>query len=150
MSPSVYMTGLSMGLGLIVAIGAQNAFVLRQGLKREHVLPVVLACALSDALLIALGVTSLAQVIALMPWLEPAMRYGGSRTDQRHRGKGLPQIVEVVSRSGRGKLSVFSRGGWCIRNSDGRLRSGAVSSSIGGTLVEWVLELSPASVVADQ
>ncbi|MDG3574779.1 LysE/ArgO family amino acid transporter [Rhizobium sp. YJ-22] len=78
MSPSVYMTGLSMGLGLIVAIGAQNAFVLRQGLKREHVLPVVLACALSDALLIALGVTSLAQVIALMPWLEPAMRYGGA------------------------------------------------------------------------
>ncbi len=78
MSPSVYMTGLSMGLGLIVAIGAQNAFVLRQGLKREHVLPVVLACALSDALLIALDVTSLAQVIALMPWLEPAMRYGGA------------------------------------------------------------------------
>ena len=78
MSPSVYMTGLSMGLGLIVAIGAQNAFMLRQGLKREHVLPVVLACALSDALLIALGVTSLAQVIALMPWLEPAMRYGGA------------------------------------------------------------------------
>ena len=78
MSPSVYMTGLSMGLSLIVAIGAQNAFVLRQGLKREHVLPVVLACALSDALLIALGVTSLAQVIALMPWLEPAMRYGGA------------------------------------------------------------------------
>ncbi len=58
MSPSVYMTGLSMGLGLIVAIGAQNAFVLRQGLKREHVLPVVLACALSDALLIALGLTN--------------------------------------------------------------------------------------------
>ncbi len=83
-------------------------------------------------------------------YIRAAMRYGGSRTDQRHRGKGLPQIVEVVSRSGRGKLSVFSRGGWCIRNSDGRLRSGAVSSSIGGTLVEWVLELSPASVVADQ
>ncbi len=78
MSLPVFMTGLSMGLGLIVAIGAQNAFVLRQGLKREHVLPVVLACALSDALLIALGVTSLAQVMALLPWLEPAMRYGGA------------------------------------------------------------------------
>ena len=72
MSLSVFMTGLTMGLGLIVAIGAQNAFVLRQGLKQEHVLPVVLACALSDALLIALGVTSLAQVITFLPWLEPA------------------------------------------------------------------------------
>ncbi len=55
MSPSIFMTGFSMGLSLIVAIGAQNAFVLRQGLKREHVLPVVLTCALSDAVLIVFG-----------------------------------------------------------------------------------------------
>lgn len=78
LSPSVFSTGFLMGLGLIVAIGAQNAFVLRQGLKREHVLAVVLACALSDAVLIALGVTGLGTVTALLPWLEPAMRYGGA------------------------------------------------------------------------
>lgn len=78
MSPSVFVTGFSMGLGLIVAIGAQNAFVLKQGLRREHVFAVFLTCALSDAVLIALGVTSLGTVTALMPWLEPAMRYGGA------------------------------------------------------------------------
>ncbi|MBP1853260.1 LysE/ArgO family amino acid transporter [Rhizobium halophytocola] len=78
MAFSAALTGFSMGLSLIVAIGAQNAFVLRQGLRREHVLPVVLTCALSDALLIALGVTGLAAVKAALPLLEPVMRYGGA------------------------------------------------------------------------
>ena len=78
MSFLVYATGLSTGLSLIVAIGAQNAFVLRQGLKREHVLPVVLACAMSDAVLIALGITSLTHILGMLPWLEPVMRYGGA------------------------------------------------------------------------
>jgi len=78
MQLSVFLTGLTAGLGLIVAIGAQNAFVLRQGLRREHVLPVVLTCALSDAALILLGVTSFARIAALLPWLDPAMRFGGA------------------------------------------------------------------------
>jgi L-lysine exporter family protein LysE/ArgO len=51
--------GFATSLTLIVAIGAQNAFVLRQGLRREHVLPVVLTCALSDALLISGGIAGL-------------------------------------------------------------------------------------------
>jgi L-lysine exporter family protein LysE/ArgO len=75
---AVFLTGLGMGLSLIVAIGAQNAFVLRQGLKGEHVLPVCLACALSDAVLITLGVTSFARVAAWLPWLDPVMRLGGA------------------------------------------------------------------------
>lgn len=74
----VYMTGLTVGLGLIVAIGAQNAFVLRQGLRNEHVLAVVLACAFSDAVLIALGVTSFRRIAAVLPALDPIMRYGGA------------------------------------------------------------------------
>ncbi|HXV30106.1 MAG TPA: LysE/ArgO family amino acid transporter [Sinorhizobium sp.] len=78
MSFSVYVTGLMTGLSLIVAIGAQNAFVLRQGLRNEHVFAVCLACGLSDTLLIVLGVTSLRQIAALMPWLDPAMRYAGA------------------------------------------------------------------------
>ena len=49
------LAGFTLGLSLILAIGAQNAFVLRQGLARAHVLPVVLTCALSDAVLIAAG-----------------------------------------------------------------------------------------------
>ena len=78
MALPVFLAGMTMGLSLIVAIGAQNAFVLRQGLKREHVLAVCLACALSDAALIVLGVTSFARIAALLPWLDPAMRFGGA------------------------------------------------------------------------
>ena len=78
MNFAVFLTGLGMGLSLIVAIGAQNAFVLRQGLKGEHLLAVCLACALSDAVLITLGVTSFARVAAWLPWLDPVMRLGGA------------------------------------------------------------------------
>jgi len=52
---TIYLTGLGIGLSLIIAIGAQNAFVLRQGLRGSHVFPVVLTCALSDAILIVVG-----------------------------------------------------------------------------------------------
>jgi L-lysine exporter family protein LysE/ArgO len=78
MSLSVYITGLLTGLSLIVAIGAQNAFVLRQGLISKHVFAVALACSLSDAALIALGVTSFRQIAVAAPWFLPAMRYGGA------------------------------------------------------------------------
>ncbi|MFW8585366.1 LysE/ArgO family amino acid transporter [Rhizobium beringeri] len=78
MSFSIYGTGLMMGLSLIVAIGAQNAFILRQGLCNEHLFAVCLACAVSDAALIVLGVTSLHQIARFMPWLDPVMRYGGA------------------------------------------------------------------------
>ncbi|MBS7544759.1 LysE/ArgO family amino acid transporter [Ancylobacter oerskovii] len=74
----VFATGLTMGLSLIVAIGAQNAFVLRQGLRNEHIFAVCLTCAVSDALLIMLGVTAFRQIATLLPWLDPAMRYGGA------------------------------------------------------------------------
>ncbi|WP_198403459.1 LysE/ArgO family amino acid transporter [Celeribacter ethanolicus] len=72
------LIGFLTGLSLIVAIGAQNAFVLRQGLRRAHVLPVVLVCALSDALLISLGVFASAQVSEAFPPLLPILRWGGA------------------------------------------------------------------------
>jgi L-lysine exporter family protein LysE/ArgO len=78
MSISVYVTGLTMGLSLILAIGAQNAFVLRQGLRNEHVFVICLACAVSDAVLILVGITSFQQIAAVLPWLDPVMRYGGA------------------------------------------------------------------------
>jgi L-lysine exporter family protein LysE/ArgO len=78
MDASIFFTGLGMSLGLIVAIGAQNAFVLRQGLRGEHVLAVCLACAVSDAILIAIGVVGFGAVAAALPWLEPTMRYAGA------------------------------------------------------------------------
>ena len=73
-----FVSGFSLGISLILAIGAQNAFVLRQGLRGEHVFAVCLFCALSDALLIAAGVTGFGAITARAPWLEPAMRYGGA------------------------------------------------------------------------
>ena len=51
-----FLTGFFLGLSLIVAIGAQNAFVLRQGIIGQHVFYVALFCALSDALLICIGI----------------------------------------------------------------------------------------------
>ena len=70
--------GFTLGLSLIVAIGAQNAFVLRQGLAQAHVLPVVLTCALSDAVLIALGVAGFGALTAAWPWLPQLLRWGGA------------------------------------------------------------------------
>jgi L-lysine exporter family protein LysE/ArgO len=72
------LTGAALGLGLIVAIGAQNAFVLRQGLRREHVGPIVLLCAVADALLICAGIAGLAQLLAAWPQLARALALGGA------------------------------------------------------------------------
>lgn len=63
---------------LIIAIGAQNAFVLRQGLRREHVLPVVLTCALSDLALISAGIAGLGAVLTAQPALITAIRWAGA------------------------------------------------------------------------
>ncbi|MDF3348921.1 amino acid transporter [Sulfitobacter sp. KE34] len=72
------LPGFALSLTLIMAIGAQNAFVLRQGLRREHVLPVVLVCAASDALLIMSGVAGFGALAEAAPWFGPLMRYGGA------------------------------------------------------------------------
>lgn len=71
-------SGLGFGLSLIVAIGAQNAFVLRQGLLRQHVLPVVAVCAVSDAVLIVAGIAGLGSLLDLAPWLVDVMRVAGA------------------------------------------------------------------------
>lgn len=72
-----FLAGLGTGLSLILAIGAQNAFVLKQGLLRQHVFAVCLFCAASDALLIGLGVGGMAGIGARWPGLLEAMRWGG-------------------------------------------------------------------------
>jgi L-lysine exporter family protein LysE/ArgO len=75
---TAFLKGFATSAALIVAIGAQNAFVLRCGLKREHVLAVVLVCALSDALLITLGVAGLGTLVQGSPRLLLLTRYGGA------------------------------------------------------------------------
>ncbi|MPR08727.1 LysE/ArgO family amino acid transporter [Microvirga tunisiensis] len=72
------LAGFLLGLSLILPIGAQNAFVLRVGLRGEHVLAVCLTCALSDALLIMAGVSGFAQLSARVPWAETVLLYGGA------------------------------------------------------------------------
>ena len=78
MMGSVFLQGLALSLGLIVAIGAQNAFVLRQGLRREHVASVVFFCAITDALLIAAGVLGMAQALGDRPMVAHALALAGA------------------------------------------------------------------------
>ena len=75
---SAAATGATLGLTLIVAIGAQNAFVLRQGLRREHVGPIVAFCAAADALLMIAGVAGLAQLLGDRPALALWLTAGGA------------------------------------------------------------------------
>jgi L-lysine exporter family protein LysE/ArgO len=71
------LAGLGFGLSLIVAIGAQNAFVLRQGLIRNHVLLIVTICALCDVALIFAGIAGLGALITSVAWLLPAIELVG-------------------------------------------------------------------------
>lgn len=70
--------GFLIQMSLIVAIGPQNAFVLTQGIRRNHVAPICLICTLSDALLIALGVGGMGAALQAAPQLETALRWGGA------------------------------------------------------------------------
>ncbi|WP_299944349.1 LysE/ArgO family amino acid transporter [uncultured Ruegeria sp.] len=77
MFPSM-IAGFALSFSLILAIGAQNAFVLRQGLRREHVFALCLTCAVSDAILIGVGVAGFGTLAQAAPWFESVMRYGGA------------------------------------------------------------------------
>ena len=102
------LAGLLTGLTLIIAIGAQNAFVLRQGLAREHVLPVVAICAVSDLLLILAGVAGSGTVIRQAGWVIEVVRwlgvafltwYGVSSLRRARRASGLAAAApEPMSR----------------------------------------------------
>ncbi|WP_040162366.1 LysE/ArgO family amino acid transporter [Nigerium massiliense] len=72
-----WLTGLATGLALIVAIGAQNAYVMRQGIRNEHIVPIVAVCALSDVLLIALGTLGIGAVVQRAGWVLEVLRWGG-------------------------------------------------------------------------
>jgi len=78
MVDSAFLKGMAMGGGLIVAIGAQNAFLLRQALRRQYVVMCILTCVCCDVLLIALGAGSVGRIIASNAMLLDAMRIGGA------------------------------------------------------------------------
>ncbi|MHA7304384.1 LysE/ArgO family amino acid transporter [Arthrobacter sp. TMN-49] len=75
---ATFATGLGAGLALIIAIGAQNAFVLRQGIRGEHVVLVVLVCMLSDIALIVAGIFGIGVVITAVPAVVVVIRLAGA------------------------------------------------------------------------
>lgn len=74
----IFLQGFAVGMGLIVAIGAQNAFVLKQGLKKQYIFWICLVCALSDAILILLGVLGFASIIEKTPEILIIAQYFGA------------------------------------------------------------------------
>ena len=76
--PGAFLNGFLLSGALIVAIGAQNAFVLRQGLRREHVGPIVAFCTLADVTLMAAGVAGLGAALDRLPGLATALTLGGA------------------------------------------------------------------------
>lgn len=74
---SIFLTGAVTGFALIVAVGAQNAFVLRQGIRGERIVPVILVCLLSDVLAITVGVAGFGVVLERWPSVLPIAQIGG-------------------------------------------------------------------------
>ena len=104
-----FLQAMALSLGLIVAIGAQNAFVLRQGLRREHVGSVVLFCILADVLLTSAGVLGMAQVIGEHPGIARAMALAGAAFLAVYGWQALrrarkPQQLQAASASGQASL----------------------------------------------
>ena len=75
---TTFLAGFSLAFSLILAIGAQNAFVLRQGVRRAHVFAVSMTCAVSDAVLIAAGVAGFGWITQSFPWVAPVLQWGGA------------------------------------------------------------------------
>jgi L-lysine exporter family protein LysE/ArgO len=73
-----FLSGFALSFGLILAIGAQNAFILKQGLKREYAFILCLICAISDALLIAFGVFGFALMANILPAIDMIARVAGA------------------------------------------------------------------------
>lgn len=104
------VAGFALGFSMILAIGAQNAFVLRQGLMRAHVLPVCLICAVSDAVLITAGVAGFGVLTEAVPGLEPAMRLFGAAFLAWYGARSLRSAWRGGAAMGAGKAALSLRG----------------------------------------
>ncbi|WP_439859537.1 LysE/ArgO family amino acid transporter [Pseudomonas sp. MBLB4136] len=107
-----YSNGLLVAIGLIMAIGAQNAFVLAQGLRREHHLPVALLCILCDAVLVSAGVFGLASLLSQSPLLLGIARWGGALfllyyASQALRRAWRPQALSETEAAPRSRRAVL-------------------------------------------
>ncbi|PFG18481.1 LysE/ArgO family amino acid transporter [Serinibacter salmoneus] len=111
------LAGLGFGLGLIVAIGAQNAFVLRQGLRREHVGVVIAICALSDLVLIGVGTAGVGGFISSHPVLLRLVTLAGAAVL-------LGYAVLAARRAWRPEALEVTESGACDVPADGGPRAG--------------------------
>lgn len=107
----MFIPGMLTGLALIVAIGAQNAFVLRQGIRRQHVWAVVLLCIASDVFLISVGTAGIGFLIERVPWLLEIFRWGGviylvGFAIQSFRSAMKPQGLQAAGEGGGSRTSV--------------------------------------------
>lgn len=105
-----FLRGLALGASLIIAIGAQNAFVLRQGLRREQAALVAAICASCDALLITLGTAGAGSVIAHLPWLARLTSLLGAGFLLAYGGMAFrralhPAILEATAPARRGSVA---------------------------------------------
>jgi L-lysine exporter family protein LysE/ArgO len=145
---AAFLNGLFMSLVLIVAIGAQNAYVLRQGLRREHVSAVVLFCAASDAVLIGAGVAGMAQALKGRPMLATALAGLGAaflcayglRALWRSRQPGALQTTAQGTSLSRAAV-VAQAAGFTLLNPhvylDTVLLVGSAGAQYGGSLKVW-------------
>lgn len=108
-----FFTGFAMSAALIMAIGAQNLFVLRQGLKREHVGPIVLFCGCADAILIAVGVGGVGALLGAMPQLTLALTIGGALFLAWYGFKAFQRMMacEAMALTTHGRLNLGQRVG---------------------------------------
>ncbi len=105
-----YSNGLLVAAGLIIALGAQNAFVLAQSLRREHHLPVAMLCVLCDALLVSAGVFGLAALLAQSPLLLAIARWGGATFLVWYGGQALWRACRPQGLDRAGETGPRSRG----------------------------------------
>ena len=147
---AVFAQGLALSFGLIVAIGAQNAFVLRQGLRREHVGAIVVFCAVADAVLIAAGVLGMAQALGERPDLARALALAGAaflayyavlalrRSRQPHR----LQAAQSAARLGQG-AAIAQAAAFTLLNPhvylDTVLLVGSIGAQQPGVLKAWFI-----------
>lgn len=105
-----FLTGFTMSAALIMAIGAQNLFVLRQGLKREHVGPIVLFCGCADAIMIAAGVGGVGALLGAMPQLTLVLTIGGAGFLAWYGFKAFQRMMapEAMSVTAQGPITLSS------------------------------------------
>jgi L-lysine exporter family protein LysE/ArgO len=110
MPTAAFTTGFALSATLIMAIGAQNSFVLRQGLRREHVVAIVAFCALADLALISAGVAGLATVLGSAPILTMALTIAGTLFLLWYGLRALRRALQPRSLRAAGSMRVSLRG----------------------------------------